>query len=81
MMINFWDLGSVSGLETRLKEQCPDLLDIDGDICHHLSNAAQVFCKPFELYLENWFSSIHADFQWSPDMLQLLQEVCAKALN
>ncbi|KAG5276736.1 hypothetical protein AALO_G00109140 [Alosa alosa] len=33
--------GSKTGLETRLHKHCPGLLDIDGDCCHHVHNAAK----------------------------------------
>lgn len=31
--------GSKSGLEARIREKAPHLLDIDGDSCHHVHNA------------------------------------------
>ena len=33
--------GSKSGVESRMKKHCPNLLDIDGDTCHHVNNAAK----------------------------------------
>lgn len=33
--------GSKSGVEVRLREECPNLLDIDGDSCHHAHNASK----------------------------------------
>jgi len=39
--------GSKSGLETRIRERhCPTLLDVDGDSCHHVHNAAEI-CRTF----------------------------------
>ena len=40
--------GSKSGLETRIRHSlCPTLLDIDGDSCHHIHNAAKKICGAF----------------------------------
>ncbi|GBL78396.1 hypothetical protein AVEN_254150-1 [Araneus ventricosus] len=68
--------GKKSGLESRLREKCPHLLDIDGDSCHHAHNAAKLFCKPFGLHLESLFTDIHNDFKWSPDLRAALMEIC-----
>jgi hypothetical protein len=39
---------SKSGPETRLRnKKAAHLLDIDGDTCHRIHNAAKGFCKPF----------------------------------
>ena len=39
--------GKKSGLEVRLREKAPHLLDIDGDMCHHMHNAVKKFCSFF----------------------------------
>ena len=44
--------GKKSGLEKRLRDKAPHLLDIDGDVCHHIHNTVKVFCKPFENFVE-----------------------------
>lgn len=64
--------GKKYGLETRVRTQCPHLLDIDGDSCHHAHNAAKQFCKPFSKNLENLISDIHNDLKWSPDLRAVL---------
>lgn len=33
--------GSKTGVETRLRQEFPNLMDIDGDSCHHANNAAK----------------------------------------
>ncbi|KAF3841447.1 hypothetical protein F7725_007309 [Dissostichus mawsoni] len=39
--------GSKSGLETRIRDKhCQTLLDIDGDSCHHIHNAAKSLLPP-----------------------------------
>nr|XP_055069280.1 uncharacterized protein LOC129450264 [Misgurnus anguillicaudatus] len=68
--------GSKSGLETRIRERhCPTLLDVDGDSCHHVHNAAKRFAEPFENYLEQLFADIHTDHQWASDQLAYLKEI------
>ena len=45
--------GSKNGLEVQVRrEKAPQLLDVDGDSCHHIHNCCKVFCKPFEYSLE-----------------------------
>lgn len=62
--------GSKSGLETRIRERhCSTLLDVDGDSCHHIHNAAKRFAEPFENYLEQLFADIHTDHQWASDQV------------
>lgn len=68
--------GPKSGLEMRVREKAPHLLDIDGDSCHHIHNASKKFCKPFEKYIENFFTDIYTDFRWSSDQRESLEEIC-----
>ncbi|CAM1291290.1 FBN1 (predicted) [Pycnogonum litorale] len=69
--------GSKSGLEQRIREtKAPQLLDIDGDICHHVHNASKKFCDPFKYWAEGLFCDIYADFKWSADLKDALAEIC-----
>lgn len=68
--------GKKAGVEVKLREKCPHLLDIDGDSCHHTHNAAKQFCKPFNNHLESLFSDVHNDFKWSPDLRAALMDIC-----
>lgn len=62
--------GSKKGLETRVRQNhCPNLLDVDGDSCHHIHNAAKVFAAPFSNHLEKLFSDLHTDHQWASDQV------------
>lgn len=63
-----------AGLELKLLEKCPNLLDLDGDSCHHAHNAARWFCKPFNLHLESLSSDVHNDFKWSHDLSSALKK-------
>ncbi|KAF3857796.1 hypothetical protein F7725_010997 [Dissostichus mawsoni] len=72
--------GSKTGLEIRMHQYCPNLLDIDGDSCHHIHNAAKKFSEPFDSYLEKLFSDLQVDHQWSPDQVMYLKEI-AMILN
>lgn len=53
--------GKKTGLETRLREKAPNLLDIDGDSVHHAHNVAKSCTAPFNCYLEGLLNSIHAN--------------------
>lgn len=61
--------GSKTGLEIRIQQHCPNLLDVDGDSCHHIHNATKKFSEPFDSYLEKLFSDLQLDHQWSPDQV------------
>ena len=66
-----------SGLEKRIRDnKAKHLFDIDGDICHHIHNATKQFCKPFENFVEKLFIDIYNDFKWSPDLRDILREIC-----
>lgn len=69
--------GSKNGLETKIRTQrANQLLDIDGDSCHHVHNACKKFCGPFDHWVEYLSSDIHNDMKWSPDLKEYFQELC-----
>ena len=68
--------GSKNGVEEKLRTQAPHLLDIDGDICHHIHNASKKFCEPFELWCEGLFKDLYVDFKYSTDLRDSLSEIC-----
>ena len=69
--------GSKTGLEKRIRDSVtPHLLDIDGDICHHVHNIAKMFTKAFDGYLEKLFQDIFRDFNLSADLLHRLNDIC-----
>ncbi len=69
--------GNKSGVETRIRdEKNINLLDVDGDSCHHIHNAAKVFAKPFGKWLENLWNDIFEDHRWATDQLKYLSEIC-----
>lgn len=69
--------GSKSGFETRLRtEKAPHLLDVDGDLCHHIRNSLKAFCKPFNHLAEALFLDIFNDFKGSPDLRESMEEIC-----
>lgn len=55
--------GEKAGLEVKVKTNCPHLIDIGGDSCHHAHNAAKRFCKPFEMHIEKLLIDIHNDLK------------------
>ena len=69
--------GSKNGLEKQIKEKLhPNLLDVDGDSCHHIHRAAKKFMKHFDAHLELVFINIYNDFKWSDDLKEILKEIC-----
>ena len=69
--------GSKSGIEVRLREKAPHMLEIDGDTCHHAHNAAKEFCKPYDYIVEGLLNYIHNDSRWSKDLEEFLKEICS----
>lgn len=37
--------GSKNGLEKKIRDKAPKMVDIDGDICHHIHNESNKFCQ------------------------------------
>lgn len=68
--------GKKSGLETRLREKAPHLVNCDGDTCHHVHNAAKKFSKPFKNTVESLFSDLYTDMKWSVDLAEFFLELC-----
>ena len=69
--------GSKNGFETKLRQfVAPNLLDIDGDACHHIPNASKKFTAIFDNYLEALYRDIYNDFKWSEDLRNVLQDLC-----
>ena len=69
--------GSKSSLEKGLRDSvAPHLLDINGDIWHHIHNIVQKFPTTFGNFLENLFQGIFRDFHLSSDLLHQLKEIC-----
>ena len=74
--LHFYVKGKAAGVEALIrKRHCPELLDIDGESCHHISNCVQHFTKPFENHTETLFSLLHKDFQYDNEQLKMLEEV------
>lgn len=69
--------GVKGGVETLLRKENPDLLDIAGDTVHTVANAAKVLFKPFDGYLESIASDIYYDLEKSPKAKDLFQEIQA----
>ena len=68
--------GKISGFETLLRKSAPHLLDIDGDMCHHVHNATKQFLKPFDKRLEKLCTDLHTEMKWSTDLRGYLMEIC-----
>ena len=68
--------GVKSGLEARVREIAPHLIDIDGDACHHIHNIVKNFTKYFNSTLEKLFREIYRDFKLSAHSVDYLKEIC-----
>lgn len=69
--------GERGGLETLIRlRKAPHLIDVDGDSCHHVHNAAKGFCAAFQNHVESLLSSLNTDFKWSSNNLKLLGDMC-----
>ena len=68
--------GKNSGVETlfRTRDAC-HLLDIDGELCHHMHNVVKKLISFFDYYLENLFRDISNEFKYCNDSFFLLKEV------
>ena len=62
-----------SGLETKLREKAPQLLDINGDLCHHIHNPVKQFCSPFNNFVEKLLDDLHTDTKYSHDIRQAIE--------
>lgn len=68
--------GSKNGLEKLIRDRrASQMLDIEGDSCHHIHNASKKFCSPFEHWVEGLLSDLHTDHRWSADMRDGLREI------
>ena len=68
--------GVKSGLEARVREIAPHLIDIDGDACHHMHNIVKNFTKHFNSTLEKLFRENYRDFKLSTHSVDYLKEIC-----
>lgn len=69
--------GSKNGLEKKIREEvAPHLLDIDGDVCHHVHNATKKFCSGFRSWVEGLFMDLYNEYHWSASNQDVLKELC-----
>ena len=40
-------------------DKAQHLLDLGGDVCHHVHNSVRQFCEPFENFVEKLIHDIH----------------------
>ena len=66
--------GKKSGLEKRLRDKAPQLLNVDGDYYHHGHNSIKVFCQPFDNFVKKFIDDIHSDNKWSIDIRDALKK-------
>ena len=68
--------GVKSGLEARVREIAPHLIDIDGESCHHMHNIVKNFTKHLNSTLQKLFREIYRDFKLSAHSVDYLKEIC-----
>ena len=68
--------GKKSGLETKLREKAPNMLNIGGDTCHVIHSALKRFCDQFLGFVEKVLDDLNADTKFSSDIKDYLQEIC-----
>ena len=62
-----------SGLETKIFEVVPHLIDVDRDSCHHIHNFMKKMTSHFGYYLEGLLRHVYHDFQHSASSLEILE--------
>ena len=68
--------GKKSGLERRLREEAPIMLDIGGDTCHVIHGAGKRFCDVFLGFVERVLDYLNVDTKFSSNIKDYLQEIC-----
>ncbi|GFR75011.1 hypothetical protein ElyMa_005767400 [Elysia marginata] len=70
--------GLQHGYETQLREEAPHLLEIDGDICHHIHNITRQFSSELDPdnTLARLLDDIHKDFVYGPDIREHFFTIC-----
>ena len=69
--------GNRSGFQKLLRDNfAPHLLDIGGDVCHHVHNICKKFCSYSDQEVECLLDDIHTDFQFHQDLRTYLRELC-----
>ena len=61
-----------SGLETKLSEKAPNMIDIGGDTCHVIHSAVKRFCDPFLGFVEKVLDDLNVDTNFSSDIKDYL---------
>ena len=55
--------GEKNGLDKRVRDLAPHLIDIDGDSCHHMHNIVKNFTNHFDKFLEGLLRNIYTDLK------------------
>ena len=67
--------GEKIGLEEKVRDPAPHLIDIDDDSCYHMHNIVKKFTNHFNKFLEGLFRNIYTDFKTSAESLEMLKEI------
>ena len=63
-------------VQLRIKAKAPNIIDVDGYICHTIHNAAKMFAKQFDSCIDRLFIDIHLDVYCLTDLSELMKEIC-----
>ena len=69
--------GKITGIELLLRKEAPHLLDVNSNTCHHVHNASKKFLSPFDKHIEQLFTDLRTDMEWSTDLRAYLKEICS----
>ena len=67
--------GEKNGLEKRVRDLVPHLIDIDGGSCHRMHNIVKNFTNHLDKFLEGLLRNIYTDFKTSADSLEMFKEI------
>ena len=65
-----------NGFFAEMRAKCPNMLDIDKDVCHHVHNCVKKFCSFFNNTVEKLLDDLHTDFDYGTDLGTYLEEIC-----
>ena len=69
--------GEHNGFQSKLREANPQILDIDGDICHHIHNAVKKFSSLVDpsKVLNSLLDDVYNDLDYSADLREDLKKI------
>ena len=69
-------IGEHAGLQAKIRDIHPNLIDVGGDSVHIINNAVEKITTAFDNHIVELFKSINADFRLSVEHKFLFQQIC-----